>query len=74
MALLGPAKTAKTFNLENFRLYGISYSQNLNLPILFNMSSEQNRLYVTLHEKTKHNALKMIFELSATLELVFQQI
>ena len=35
--------------------------------------------YVTLHEKTKHIALKMIFELrrplpTATFELVFQQI
>ena len=38
-----------------------------------------DRQYVTLHEKTKHIALKMIFELrrplpTATFELVSQQI
>ena len=51
----------------------------LNWHFLIRDMAKQAFRYVTLHEKTKHIALKMIFELrrllpTATFELVFQQI
>ena len=60
-------------------IYGDDTEIGVNSTSKTNQPTLNTSLYVTLHEKTKHIALKMIFELrrplpTATFELVFQQI